>query len=343
MALKFQPPNINMPDKVQALNDTLGSTVRSLPQMWAAYKIQRMEQDLKQRELEAREREYKARFGTGEPAAAEETNEQKLSRLGSEGYKVLKEDQYAVIGPQGIVRLDPGVTPYSMPGGQVLRDTFFLDPGSKQIYNSAMQPVDQAPTGAIIKMMPLSPETMADRELAKKTTDQARRIGEAINKLAVINKQFKEALPAGDKTPLEQRIGGRVESIKAKLGLTKNDKLVALQRNIRPIAINMIRLFGEVGNLAETEQKGAIDVVSQADLTDEERIAQTRQFIEFALAGANPDALKMISERKDVRGILDAFGVDLNTLPQPAEESTEIPTVGGTFEGKKVTKVTRIQ
>lgn len=143
----------------------------------------------------------------------------------------------------------------------------------------------------------------------------------AVKRLAILNKQFEQALPSGDRTPFEQRIVGGASSWAAKKGLINNPQLVALQQNLRPIAINMIRAFGEVGNLSETEQQGALDVVNQAGLTDQERIAATRQFIEYALAGARPESIAMIQKRPDIQGILDAFGVNLDV-------GEEVPAFG---------------
>ena len=217
----------------------------------------------------------------------------------------------------------------------IVRETFFINPDTKELTDTSGKRVERAPPGSTVKILPLEPSVFAEREKAKKTVDQARRVGEAVNKLAVLNRQFKEAFPSGDKTPLEQRITGTIETMKAKYGFTNNAKLVALQRNIRPLAINMIRLFGEVGNLSETEQKGAIDVVSQANLTARERIEQTRQFIEFSLAGANPDAVKLISQREDIKGVLSSFGVDLGQVNPPK--------IGESFMGGKITNVREIK
>ena len=137
----------------------------------------------------------------------------------------------------------------------------------------------------------------------------------AVKRLSILNKQYKEAFPSGDKTPFEQRISGGVGSWAAKRGLINNPKFVALQKNIRPIAINMIRMFGEVGNLSESEQQGAIDVVNQSGLTDVERIASTKQFMEYALAGASPTSIKYLKEnRQDILGILNSFEIDLDSL-----------------------------
>lgn len=178
---------------------------------------------------------------------------------------------------------------------------------------------EKVPFGSKTYKGVLTPDQMRERALATgeaksveeniKTTNK---LGGAVKRLALLNEQFKEALPSGDRTPLEQRIVGGASNFAAKYGLLNNPKLVALKNNLRPIAINMIRAFGEVGNLSESEQQGALDVVNQSGLTDEERVAVTRQFIQYALAGASPEGIDFINKRKDIKGILDAFGVDLN-------------------------------
>ena len=157
-----------------------------------------------------------------------------------------------------------------------------------------------------------SPEDKTRQKLRQEDLQSNQKLGTAVRRLSLLNRQFKEALPSGDKTPLEQRIFGSAQAVGASLGIVNNPKLLALKRNIRPIAINLIRAFGEVGNLSETEQRGAIDVVSQANLTDEERIASTKQFIEFAIVGASPQARAFLTEQKDIKGILDAFNVNLD-------------------------------
>lgn len=156
-----------------------------------------------------------------------------------------------------------------------------------------------------------TPQQKTEEEQRGKSIEQSTKLSTAVRRLALINKQFKDALPSGDKTPLEQRIAGTMQTIGAKYGLVDNPKLLALKKNIRPMAINMVRMFGEVGNLSQSEQQGAIDVVSQEGLTDDERIASVRQFAEYALAGADQDALNYMLKQKDIQGIIDAFGIDV--------------------------------
>lgn len=194
------------------------------------------------------------------------------------------------------------------------KSVHFIDPITGELKESAnIGYRDQVFKGV------LSPEQMKQRAIAtgeaeftRENMKQSGKLGTAIKRLALLNRQYAKALPSGDRTPLEQRFLGGAESWAAKRGLVDNPELVALQKNIRPMAINLIRAFGEVGNLSESEQKGAIETVDLPTLTDQERIAQTKQFIEFALAGANPEGINMLASNQDMRGILDAFGIDLS-------------------------------
>lgn len=188
-----------------------------------------------------------------------------------------------------------------------------IDPISGQLEQAAT-----VPYGSKVYKGVLSPEQMKERAVAtgsaeaiKKNIEMSDKLAGAVKKLSVLNKQYNEAFPSGDRTPLEQRVLGGASSWAAQKGLVDNPKLVALKKNARPIAINLIRLFGEVGNLSESEQKGALDVASQEGLTEAERFEQVRQFADYALAGASPEAIKALKGRKDIQGILDSFNITL--------------------------------
>lgn len=156
-------------------------------------------------------------------------------------------------------------------------------------------------------------------EATKKAFESSEKLGQAIRRLSVINKQFKEALPSGNKTPAQQRVAAFTDVIGAKTGLKPNPRLLALKKNVRPMAINLIRLFGEVGNLSQSEQQGAMDTVEMEGLTDTERMASVKQFAEFALAGSTPEAINYMMKQKDIKDIISLFEID---LPQASQEET---------------------
>lgn len=192
---------------------------------------------------------------------------------------------------------------------------YTIDPITGEMTQTA-----SAPYGSKVYKGVMSPGDIQERAEAtgrgkaiEENVKTTAKLSNAVSRLSVLNKQFNKALPAGDKTPIEQRISGNVETWAAKAGLVNNPELVALQKNIRPIAIQMIRAFGEVGNLSESEQQGAIDVITMSGINEEERAASVKQFIEFALAGASPESIRYIKDRKDIQGILDAYGVDLSS------------------------------
>lgn len=55
MALKFQPPNIQIPDKYQALNETLGNTVSSLPALWQQAKLDKQKRETESKRMRQEE------------------------------------------------------------------------------------------------------------------------------------------------------------------------------------------------------------------------------------------------------------------------------------------------
>jgi len=148
-------------------------------------------------------------------------------------------------------------------------------------------------------------------EIQKKEIESGKKLNTAVKRLSLLNRQFNEALPTFDKTAIEQRLSGKLSSIAAKWGVKENTKLLALLSNSRPIAINLIRAFGEVGNLSETEQQGALEVVDQAGLTEDERLDKVRQFAEFALAGASPEALDEMMKDPGVVDIVNTIGIKI--------------------------------
>ena len=238
-----------------------------------------------------------------------------------------------------------------------------FDPNSRRYLDPEGNEVKSVKRGTPVRNAPLSTDILydqsraralgtndplvAERKGAAKATEQAftssEKLGQAVRRLSLLNRQFQEALPTGDRSPAEQRIAGRLSVFGAKTGLQPNPKLLALKSNIRPIAINLIRLFGEVGNLSESEQQGAIDVVTQENLTDDERIAKIRQFAEFALAGAPPQALAYLQQQPDIQDIITQFGIQLGSNATETQPTAESLTPGAMFQGQRIKSVRRKQ
>lgn len=190
------------------------------------------------------------------------------------------------------------------------------DPGGFQL--------TQINRGGMTFESPLKGQMEAESASLKKELEMSEKMSQAVRRLSLINRQFKEAAPSGERPPILQRGLGQLEVFGAKTGLAPNPELLALQTNIRPMAINLIRLFGEVGNLSETEQKGAIDTIQQAGLTDSERIQKLRQFAEFALSGASPKAKEFMLRQPDVQKIVSDLGINLGQGSQSGMNESKI-------------------
>jgi len=195
-------------------------------------------------------------------------------------------------------------------GNRVKQNTTF--PGSVSsnaptgLTNFLKQPI---PSEADVEVEKRRKLNQADIE--KKEIEGGRKLTTAVKRLSLLNKQYNEALPTLDKSSIEQRLSGNIDAIAAKWGVKPNAKLLAILSNSRPIAINLIRAFGEVGNLSESEQKGALEVVDQAGLTEDERLDKVKQFAEFALAGTTPESLKAMMDDPQVLDIVKTLGIEV--------------------------------
>jgi len=178
-----------------------------------------------------------------------------------------------------------------------------------------LEQVSQVPKGSIVRNTlgeeDLRTKAMITQEsqVEGKTIEAGGKLGTAVKRLKVINDQMNAALPAQGTNPFAQRILGPAAVLGAKTGIAPNPRLMALKKNIRPVGIQLIRAFGEVGNLSETEQKSAIDTVENENLNEEERMAALRQFAEFALAGARPEAIQYMIKDPSVSQIMQDFGI----------------------------------
>jgi len=185
--------------------------------------------------------------------------------------------------------------------------------------------VSQVPKGSIVRNtlgeedLRTKAQIQQEAQVTGKTIDAGGKLGTAVKRLKVINDQMNAALPAEGINPFAQRILGPAAVLGAKTGIVPNSRLMALKKNIRPVGIQLIRAFGEVGNLSETEQKSAIDTVENENLNEEERMAALRQFAEFALSGARPEAIEYMMRDPSVSQIMKDFGI------QPSQQDTTTP------------------
>lgn len=153
-------------------------------------------------------------------------------------------------------------------------------------------------------------------ESKKDSFKMSEKMATAVRRLDVVRNQSDVALPSGGRSSAGQRINGVLSVFGAKTGIKPNKELLALIDNARPMAINIVRLFGEVGNLSRTEQDAAIKTIEQAGLTEDERKAKIKQFIEFSIAGADPDVKNYLLQQEDISGILRGLGINIQSSSQ---------------------------
>ena len=222
------------------------------------------------------------------------------------------------------------------PGGETFERTEFRVGGQK---------FEQTPERA--------GERKATAEVIQKEFERASKLGGTVRQLTTIADQFNQALPTGERTALEQRFVGLASRMGATTGLAPNPQLLALLTNSRLEAIQLIRAFGEVGNLSESEQQSAIAAWDQAGQTEEERFAKLQQLGVFTLSSLSPRARQfLLRENPDIADIMGGLGIDLTSLGKankPAflqaasTPAAGVPTVGQTFQGQRVLKVRKLR
>ena len=134
----------------------------------------------------------------------------------------------------------------------------------------------------------------------------------AFKKLASYSKQFNEALPTGQNLPSEQRIKGFMSVIGAKMGTIPNPQLLALQNTAKLQLRGILRDLGEGARMSDQDITQNIMVLEQAGLTEEERIAQARSFMQTAVDSMDTENLKALQGDPNIVELLKSFGVSLD-------------------------------
>lgn len=160
-----------------------------------------------------------------------------------------------------------------------------------------------------------SPEVEGERKAIQETISKefqaASRLGGALRQISTVTSQFMEALPSEQRTELEQRFNGIASTIGARTGIAPNAQLLALLSNQRLQANELIKSFGEVGNLSQSDIQASIAAYNQAGLTDDERMAKLVQMAEWASSKISPRARRfLIKENPDLVQIFEDLGVD---------------------------------
>ena len=157
-----------------------------------------------------------------------------------------------------------------------------------------------------------------------------------IKKLNTVMEQFNKAVPAEDINPALQRVRGFLLGVGADTGLIPNPELKGLRQNARPLAIQIIKGFGEVGNLSETEQQAAIDLVEQTGLTNDERAAGVKQFLEVALTSMDKEVRDHVLQDESTLGILQGLSIDTDLFTAKENNTVNIEDIfkGTVIDGR---------
>jgi hypothetical protein len=372
MALQFQAPNLPVPqDKYGALNETLGKTLQTLPQLYAAYKIERMKQDLEQKKLQAALKEAESKYGTGEQAPsvqpspssplnlvpngpgsalpgggqASETPEEQLRRLGSEGYKALHEPEYYLVGPNGeTTPLPKGAKPFAAP----------------QQVQYVIPQTDAA--GNIVGMTQLAPGVRPGPMASPKPENAGFSPAEkAVD--ANFGKEYSDYVAGGGYTETQRRINqldsvikdleggslktGAVRGLAAKLPFT--DARAAKENVDQVVQSNLRQVLG--AQYTEKEGTGLLSRTFNPSQPTAENMRRLKNLLTQirGAAEAKQRAAEYFEQNGTLKGFNGALYLSMNQFDPsrdtaaPANQAGGVPDVGGTFKGAKVLKVTKVK
>lgn len=196
----------------------------------------------------------------------------------------------------------------------------------------------------------MTPELAAEEEGRvegiKESKKQSYKVGSklsgVIKSMDSLRQQFDEALPSEGRSTAGQRINGILSSFGAKTGVKENPELLALLKNSKPIAVGLIKDLGETGTLSKTDIDTAVNLVQMDGLTEEERAAGIKQFLENALSKMDYDVKQYILSQEDIVGILKGLKVDINKF-KGMGTPTESSDVRQTSRGNKVKFIGRTE
>lgn len=344
MAPQFQAPNflLQQPTKTEALTNPISQTIQTLPELYAAYKMRRKEQDIKQAELDMKHKEFTSKYGTGVdesitpgqlisappadagaaeqlfgfeatmPGMGQETQAQQMRRQGTEGFNAqtsrIKAEQET-----------PGKTLDSILAERVRNGELTLEEAVKMKGSGAgVQMLGMQDNQAVL----LNPKT---REI---TTQPLPGRGPMFAKNATEG-QTNSALFGERASQADQQLNDLTSS-----GVNP----ASLKTGINKFLPN----FMQSGNTQQLEQikRNFVSAVlrkeSGAAISPKEMSEADKQY--FPQAGDKPEVLqqKQVNRQTAIEGLTRASG------GMGGQSSSGVPSVGGMFQGAKVLKVKRI-
>lgn len=345
MATQFQAPNflLQQPTKTDALLNPISQTIQTLPELYDAYQQRRKQQKIEQAKLDLEHKKYTSQYGTGvdesitpgqvinapppaagleeqmfgaeisPPTLGQETQEQRMRRMGTEGFNAetsrLKAQQET-----------PGKTLDSILAERVRNGEITLEEAVKlKGAGAGVQFVGTQDGQAVL----LNPKTsdITTKALPGRGPLFAKNTTEGQTNAALFGERATQA-----DQQLNDLISSGVDPASLKTGINK-----------------YLPNFMQSGNTQQLEQikRNFVSAVlrkeSGAAISPKEMSEADKQY--FPQAGDKPEVLqqKQINRQTAIEGLNRASG-GMGGSSAPSG----VPSVGGTFQGAKVLKVKRI-
>ena len=166
------------------------------------------------------------------------------------------------------------------------RNYYFIDPTTRKLFDADMNAILAPPEGAIPKILPPTPEGSAASKAAAEKAVRSEKLKE-MNKAVDFFEQKINEIPSG------KGIYGRMVGTKkyAEGVLQTDPKAAAYISSLSGLRSQIARGLGEVGNLAEQEQKYAINLLPKITDNTETRIQKLNNFKDYIRIKLNADSI----------------------------------------------------
>lgn len=199
--------------------------------------------------------------------------------------------------------------------GQTLLRTLGI--GGRQKEAEGITGLEEIPAGVSLKAGDITitgqktPEQIGTEKATAEAFTRAEGIKRAAKRLGSIVRQYNRALPSEQigETTISQRISGFFAVKGAQTGFKPNPDLLALIDTGKLQLRGILRDMGEGARMSDQDINQNIAVIMQAGLSNEERKAKIKSFMQVAVDAMDTPILNNLQKDRNFMDMLGDFGV----------------------------------
>lgn len=355
MALQFRPPEQQKrKSREEALLEPIGQAIQTLPGLWAQHKLTRLQQDRALKEEIRAQKEMEAKYGTGvaeniapgqlvsapppsagpeeqllgfeatPPTFSDETEEQKLRRMGTVGYGAMT-DRLKAEKESPLRSVDAILAQKVQSGEMTLEDAIkakqsLIPPTT--ILSPTGETVGVAPGKTVTLPQPNASQAKAAGESAEADITAEQGLAE-MDRLLPLNSESR----GGFFGKIAQRAESAIDPDKPSKKFENTADVINSLKSV--VAKTLKSTFG--GQLSDGERQYLNEVYGAVE-------GMSRKEREISIKGVKRT---LLAAQQRASGKASAMGANVQS-PTPTGGDSSLPQVGQTFQGGKVLKIRRI-